>query len=89
MSLGGPVSIDWMMKSGGGGFTSWPVLSRYAYVIGKSTWNIINRTSPAKNMNGISNSNGSSAFSYWAFEDGMTLEKLFSPAVEECKCLGF
>ncbi len=87
-SLGGPVSIDWMMRSGGFGITTLPGLPMFTYSLGKQVNNLIHRNNPYTNIGGEANLNSPSAMSYWYYgENGtVTLEKMFAPAIKECKC---
>ena len=85
-SLGGPVSIDWMMRAGffGMGELS-PLIPRQVYMSAKALRNMMSFNSPAMNIRGEANWNAASAYSYWANND-VTLEQMFAPSLEICKC---
>ena len=84
-SLGGPVSIDWMMRSAGAGATSLPGISFISYGIQKSWWNIANGNVPWTNMASEPNWNAPSALSAWLYGE-QSLEQLFAPAMSQCGC---
>lgn len=88
-SIGGQVSIDWMMRSGTAGATILPGTSMITYGFGKALNNSIHLNKPWLNITGEANSNAPSALSYWIYaEDGsITLEKMFEKALKECSCL--
>ncbi|MDQ1832764.1 RHS repeat-associated core domain-containing protein, partial [Massilia scottii] len=86
-SNGGEVSIDWMMRSGGGGSTSLPGVSYIMYGIGKSWWNISQGTKPSTNLAGTANSNGPAALSAWMYGDVGTLGEMFEKSTAACGCL--
>jgi hypothetical protein len=87
-SVGGDVSIDWMMRSGAWGATSAPGLSHLTYLAAKAGWNMMNGNSPMTNIFGEANWNAPSAMGYWYYGDGgsKTLEDVFAPALAECGC---
>ncbi|GHU24262.1 hypothetical protein AGMMS50243_27130 [Betaproteobacteria bacterium] len=59
-SQGGEISIDWMMRSAGFGFTTFNGGSMFTYSIGN--W-------------------------YYGENGTVTLEQMFKPAIEECRCM--
>jgi RHS repeat-associated protein len=83
-SIGGPVDIDWMLRTAGWGLGSVPGFSHAAYFFGKPLWNIVNGADYDKNISEPSHFHAPSAARYW-MNSGMPLEQLFAPAVEECK----
>ena len=84
-STGGPVSIDWMMRSGGAGLTLLPGLPMFTYSLGKQVNNLLNGNSPWTNISGVANMNAPSALSYWMYSDD-SLAKMFAPALKQCTC---
>jgi len=87
-SSGGPVSIDWMMKSAAFGAGSLPGISYISYGIQKSWWNIANASAPWKHLAGEANSNAPAALSYWLYTDGVSLSSMFQSALKKCDCSG-
>jgi hypothetical protein len=87
-SVGGLVSIDWMMRSGMGGVSSHPIDTRVSYIVGKSVNNLLNKNNPVLNMFGEANWNAPSAYSYW-MRNNTTLEVMFAHSLEECKCVKY
>lgn len=87
-SLGGPVSVDWMMRSAMGGFTTLPGAALITYSVGKQINNIIHGNGPLTNIENPANLNAPFALSYWYYGDGgaMTLRRLFAPALAKCEC---
>ncbi len=83
-SIGGPVSIDWMMRSGGYGATSIPPMSLLSYSFGKQLWNLMSGTGPYTNISSPANLNAPTALTAWLY-GGKSLEKMFGPALQECK----
>ena len=87
-STGGLVSIDWMMRTGLFGFGRiHPLLPRGAYMSAKSLWNMALFNAPDLNIRGEANWNAAAAYSYWADNDNVTLEQMFAPSLEICKCM--
>ena len=87
-STGGLVSIDWMMRTGLFGFGRiHPLLPRGAYMSAKSLWNMTLFNAPDLNIRGEANWNAAAAYSYWADNDNVTLEQMFAPSLEICKCM--
>lgn len=87
-SVGGPVSIDWMMRSAGPwGATSLPGLSYLAYGGAKSWWNVGNGNVPWLNLAGEANSNAPSALSHWYYSSDVTLKEMFSESLKVCECI--
>ena len=84
-SLGGPVSIDWMLRSGMGGLSRDNLDAKTAYSLGKMLNNAIHLNNPFTNFWGEANSNAPHAYTYW-MNNEITLEELFAPSVAECKC---
>ncbi|MDN4065774.1 MULTISPECIES: hypothetical protein [Ralstonia solanacearum species complex] len=84
-SVGGPVSIDWMMRSAGGGATSMPIVNMVSYVAQKSAWNMLNLNVPWMNVNGDSNWNSFPALNSWIYGN-MSLAEIFAPALAQCEC---
>ncbi len=84
-SLGGDVDVDWMLRSGGGGTTTYPGGSHMLYLFGKQLWNAIRLKNPTENLLEEANFNGPSALAYWYWND-ITLEQLFSPSLQACEC---
>jgi RHS repeat-associated protein len=91
-STEGPVSIDWMLRSGGAAFVTAPSSSglllspRYTYIVGKIGNNLLNRNNPLTNMFGEANWNAPNAFQNWFYNPDMTIDKMFAPAVQQCQC---
>lgn len=87
-SQGGPVSIDWMMRSAMGGLTTLPGTPLFSYSIGKQLNNVIHGNSPFTNIGNPANLNAPTALSYWYYGDNgsMTLARLFAPALAQCGC---
>ncbi|WP_374490485.1 hypothetical protein [Zoogloea sp.] len=85
-SIGGKVSIDWMMRIAVAGVTAAPGVSHLVYWQMKLVWNSINRTAPWTNISGEANSNAPVALTYWLSND-VSLRKMFAPALEQCKCI--
>nr|WP_318035792.1 RHS repeat-associated core domain-containing protein [Ralstonia pseudosolanacearum] len=74
-SVGGPVSIDWMMRSAGGGMTSMPIGNMVSYLAQKSAWNMLNLNVPWMNVTGESNWNSFPALNSWIY-GGMSLAEI-------------
>lgn len=83
-STGGPVSIDWMMRSGGYGLTSLPPFNFLAYSFGKQIWNLMNGTNPYTNISSPANFNAPTALTAWLY-GRMSLAEMFAPALQECE----
>jgi hypothetical protein len=83
-SIGGPVNIDWMLRSAGGGLGYVPGLSMGIYGTAKAMWNLMNGNSPTTNINAAQNINAPTAALYW-LQNGIPLSDLFAPALKQCR----
>ncbi len=89
-SIGGKVDIDWMLR-----VSVVPGL----YYIAKPAWNVANNVIGVKNSKyrftpfigmdeeGHRNAHGAAMFYLIHKGDGMTMEKMFKPAIDNCKCM--
>lgn len=84
-SIGGPVDIDWMLRSAGGSLACTPGGSHAVYGAGKVLWNTMRLRNPVENLTQSGNFNSASAARMWMSE-GVPLRQIFSPAVNECNC---
>ena len=66
-STGGPVSIDWMLRSGGAGMTIG--MAHFTYSFGKIINNSIHLNNPFLNISGEANWNAPTALQYWMHND--------------------
>jgi hypothetical protein len=83
-SIGGPVDIDWMLRTAFFGYGSVPGISHALYYVAKPIWNMLNGNSPFTNLFDPSHTNAPSAARYW-MNSGLSLSQMFAPAIETCK----
>ena len=84
-SIGGQVSIDWMMRASAFGIGTIPGVGQITYGAEKIFWNTISGAHPLQNLHGEANLNAPTALDVWYYNSGMTLKKMFAPSIEICK----
>ena len=84
-SIGGPVDVDWMLRTASFGAGKVLGVSSAAYNIMKPVWNMANQSSPTAGMSEPGHATAAVAAFYW-MNTQKTGKDMFSPALQQCDC---
>ncbi|PIE48178.1 MAG: hypothetical protein CSA42_00255 [Gammaproteobacteria bacterium] len=87
-TAGGKVNPDWLLRSAGYGSGAFPGMTFLNYYGEKMAWNMMNGNNPFTNIQAEEHLNAAAAAMDWLQGD-ITLNELFSDALNKCQCDGY